>query len=193
MQKIRIQNFSKRLKSIYRLPYFKMKNSLFCPCWSVFIIKHWKPVFSLNTENPCTENPYLVLNTINPYFFANNRKSPFLTQFSLGVGTMCPQRSNCPKNAKCKKYGLPYFKLKYSVFCPCWTVFRFWVVTMCPHCSNCPKKTEKRKIKTRKHGLKSWTRKTLFFSQITRRVKSLFVFGIGTSAHTECPQKSDKI
>ena len=95
------------------------------------------------------ENSYLELNMENPYFFANNTESPFLIIFSLGQGVFCQHRSNCPErtekpNEKSRKgknkitlremkkrriqnffqtvksiYGLPYFKLKNSVFWTC--------------------------------------------------------------------------
>ena len=39
----------------------------------------------------------------NPYFFANNTESLFLTLFSFGVSSMCQHRSNCPINTEKRK------------------------------------------------------------------------------------------
>ena len=79
IQKLRIQNFfSKRFKSIYGLPYFELKKTPY------FVLVY----------------PSLGLNSENPYFFAKNSESPFLTLFSLGIYTMCPHCSNCPKTTE---------------------------------------------------------------------------------------------
>ena len=75
--------FSKWFKSIYGLPYFMLKNSIFCPCWSVFSFKHG-PCSVLNTESPYlfTGFPCLVLNTDqhrqNTDFFSIKYGSPYI-------------------------------------------------------------------------------------------------------------------
>ena len=54
MQKIRRQSFfSKRLKSIYELPCFKLKKTTyFVRADPYLVLNTEKPVFSENTENP---------------------------------------------------------------------------------------------------------------------------------------------
>ena len=50
MQKKDPKCFSKRFK--YGPQNFKLKNSVFCPCWFVFSIEHGKPVFSTEHGKP---------------------------------------------------------------------------------------------------------------------------------------------
>ena len=69
--------FSKRFKSIYGLPGFKLKTPYFVRV-----------------------DPYLVLNTENPYFFGNNTESPCLI--------LNTDRNGQNTEFFSLKYGIPY-------------------------------------------------------------------------------------
>ena len=97
--------FSNRFKSIYGLPYFKLKTPYFVRVDPYLVLNTENTYLVVITENPyCfgknTEIPYLVLNTENPYFFANNTESPCLALNSDQNGQNTEFFS--------LKYGIPY-------------------------------------------------------------------------------------
>ena len=92
MQKYESKAFSKLFKSINRLPHFKLKNSVFCPCYSVFSIKQEKAVFSIEHEKTVFFSqitrrvlfkPYLVLNMENLYLELNTESPCFFCGFRI--------------------------------------------------------------------------------------------------------------
>ena len=101
--------FSKWSKSIYRLLYFMLKNSVFCPCWSAFSVKHRKPVFfpKQNMGFQC-----LILNTDQ-----QGKNTDF---FSIKYGSPYIDLNHLEKNSK------PYFGISRSATFWVWVFWLTW-------------------------------------------------------------------